>query len=381
MLVRNAFTHDSRVESEARTLTDAGYRVTVVAEGRPGLPAREERDGIAVVRVPRGVERRIVLRYLAYRRRLLRTTLATRPDIIHANDTDTLEVASTAARRLGVPVVYDSHELWLGRLPRGRSRPYFLASQAFYWVIERLFMPRAAAWIVANPPVAGELERRYGLRGVRVVANYPRRIGPDRAREIRSLPGGGAIPADVPIVLYLGGLLWGRGLEELVDAMANVPGAHLVLLGDGQQRDDLLARARRLGIGERIHALEPVPHEQVIDYAASATIGVSPIVPSCLSYALALPNKLFQYMAAGLPVVGSDFPQIRDALLPSGAGLTVDTRRPSEIAAALRRLLDDPERAREMGRRGAQAVAERFNWGTSAGALLDVYRGVRPATP
>ncbi|HEU4864490.1 MAG TPA: glycosyltransferase, partial [Candidatus Limnocylindria bacterium] len=85
-------------------------------------------------------------------------------------------------------------------------------------------------------------------------------------------------------------------------------------------------------------------------------------------------NKLFQYMAAGLPVVASDFPQVREVVVGAGCGVVVDTRRPAEIARGINALLADPESARAMGERGRRAVEERFNWATSARALLDVYR-------
>ncbi|HET8777902.1 MAG TPA: glycosyltransferase, partial [Candidatus Limnocylindria bacterium] len=136
----------------------------------------------------------------------------------------------------------------------------------------------------------------------------------------------------------------------------------------------LRRRATAKGSGERVHVLPPVASSEVIDVAASADIGVSPIVPSCLNYRYSLPNKLFQYMAAGLPVVASDFPQVREVVEGAGCGVVVDTRRPAEIARAINDVLADPDEARAMGERGRRAVQERFNWATSAQALLDVYR-------
>ena len=150
--------------------------------------------------------------------------------------------------------------------------------------------------------------------------------------------------------------------------------AQLVFLGDGVLAEPLRRRATASGTGERVHVLTPVASADVIDVAASADVGVSPIVPSCLNYRYSLPNKLFQYMAAGLPVVASDFPQVRDVVEGAGCGVVVDTRLPAEIARGINALLADPESARATGARGRRAVEERFNWATSARALLDVYR-------
>ncbi|HUF07095.1 MAG TPA: glycosyltransferase family 4 protein, partial [Candidatus Binatia bacterium] len=233
MLVRNPYTHDTRVEKEARTLTDAGHEVTVVADAAPGLPAREARDGAQVIRVARRGPSLPGLRFLVHEARLQRILRRLEPDVLHAHDSNALIPVALAARSLRVPFVYDAHDLWLGRPRRERSRVYFALSQLFYAAIERLLVPRAAAVLTVSPPIARHLERRYRIDRVVLVANYPDRPGHVARRELRSLPGGERIPPGEPIVLYLGGLMAGRGLEQLVDAMALVPRGQLVLLGEG----------------------------------------------------------------------------------------------------------------------------------------------------
>lgn len=377
MLVRNPFTNDTRVEREARTLTEAGYRVTVVADAAPGLPVTEERDGVTVRRVPRGGPAIPGLRFVAHAWRLRRAVERTKPNVVHAHDADALQSAGPAAARLAVPLVYDSHELWLGRTARGRSWLYDLLNRAWYGLVERRYARRAALVLVANPGVAPELERRYGIQGVRHVANYPVEAEPVAARDLRSLPGVGSIPAEAPIVLYLGAVMAHRGVEEVVAALADVAGAHLVCLGAvGPHVDLVRAQVARLGLAERVHLVAPLPSEDVVPYAGSAAVGVSLVQPASLSYRLALPNKLFQYMAAGLPVLASDFPDVRAVVEGSGAGVVVDPTDLAAIARALRELLADAGRAREMGDAGRRAVRERFNWGEAAAELLRGYRAL-----
>jgi glycosyltransferase involved in cell wall biosynthesis len=117
-----------------------------------------------------------------------------------------------------------------------------------------------------------------------------------------------------------------------------------------------------------------VPPDQVIDYAASADIGVSPIVPSCLNYRYSLPNKLFQYMAAGIPVVASDFPQVREIVESAGCGVLVDATRPRAIAEAIEHIGSDPVEAKAMGARGRAAVEARYHWEAAGRTLLEAYR-------
>ena len=377
MLVRNPYTHDSRVEKEARTLLEAGHRVTVLADCATGMPERERRPtGEAVMRLARRGPPLPGVRFVIHELRLAATLVRLRPDLLHAHDSNALLPVALAARRLRIPFVYDAHDLWLGRPRRDRGPVAFALNQAWYTVVERLLIPRAAATLTVSPPIARRLQRRYGLRTVALVPNYPERRTAPTQRDLRGLAGGDRLAQDRPIVLYLGGLMGGRGLEQLVDAMAVVDGPQLVLLGDGQLAEPLRARAMALGIGDRVHLLPPVPPDEVVAHAASADVGVSPIVPSCLNYRYSLPNKLFQYMAAGIPVVASDFPQVRDVVESSGAGIVADTTRPAAIAAAIERVLSDPENARRMGERGRSAVSERYHWGASAQRLLEVYAGL-----
>ena len=382
MLVRNTFSHDTRVEAEARSLAGAGYEVTVVADAATGRPEREERDGYHVVRVGRAAPSWPGIRFVATDRRFERSLPATRPHVLHAHDTNALAPVATAARQLGIPFVYDAHDLWTGRASHGRSPLYLRASNAYFRSIERRWLPAATGRITVSPPLARYLEAAYDLPTFTLVPNYPelRRLPAAAPRALRDRPGGEAIPAGAALVLYLGGLMADRGLEQLVDAMALITGpvsaSHLVLLGEGVLGGTLRARARGAGIGDRVHILAPVPPDEVIAYAADATVGVSPIIASCLNYRFSLPNKLFQYMAAGLPVVASDFSQVREVVEDTGAGRCVNMADPSALARALTAVLSDRRDAAEMGQRGRRAVEEEFNWATSERALLELYAGI-----
>ena len=373
MLVRNAFTHDSRVEKEARTLLRAGHRVSIVADAAAGLPARETRDGSEVHRVARRGPPIPGLRFVIHEWRLARQLRRLRPTVLHAHDTNAL-VPVAAAARWRIPYVYDAHDLWLGRPRRERGRLYFALSQLYHGLVERVLIPRAAAVLTVSPPIVGHLRRRYRLPVVHLVPNYPEVGDPVERRELRNLPGGDALDPGRPVVLYLGGLMAGRGLERLVDAIGLVPDAQLVLLGGGVEKGRLLDRAA--AGGAPVHVLEPVAPELVEAYASSADIGVSPIVASCLNYRYSLPNKLFQYMAAGIPVVASDFRQVRDVVEGSGAGVVVDTTRPEAIARAIGRILADPGLAAAMAARGRAAVADRYNWSHAAAVLRAVYDAI-----
>lgn len=378
MLVRNPFTHDSRVEKEAGTLHDAGYAVEVVCEWRTGLPTSEVRDGITIHRVRRPFPRIRLLRFLAYGRALSRALSAAEPDILHAHDANALADVGPLAARLDIPFVYDSHELWGHRTRHKHGRLYHRINLAWHTRVERRWVPRAAAVLTVSPPIARYLERRFRIARVCLVANYPSREASTRRLELRSLPGAESIPAAAPILLHIGLYVNDRGIEQVMEALREVPGVHFVLLGAGDRAGLARRQAAAIGVGDRVHPLPKVPGDDVVAYARSATLAVVPVVGGGLSYTWSLPNKLFQSMAAGLPVVASDLPEIGAVVREADAGMLVDPRRPDEIAAAVRQLLGDDALRTRLGVNGARAVTRRYNWSVAGKALLDAYAGIPP---
>lgn len=372
MLVRNSYTHDTRVEKEVRTLVAAGHEVTVVADAGTGLAERDSRDGASIVRVPRSASRVPGLRFVLHEVGLVRVLSRLRPTVLHAHDSNAILPVALAARWLRAPWVLDAHELWLGRPPRDRSWPYRFAYHAWYTVVERLFVPRAAAHITVSQPIARHYERVYRLPRVALVPNYPELSRPVQRRELRDLAP--KLPGDAPIILHIGAYLPDRGLEQLVEALRGVPGSHLVVLGAGPRGPELEALAASIGLAGRVHALESVSSDQVIDYAASATIGVAPIIPTTLNNRYSMPNKLFQYLAAGIPVLASELPQMREIIEASGAGATADTTRPQAIADRLNELLRTDLEL--MGRAARRAVEERYSWEQSASVLRSIYERI-----
>ena len=374
MLVRNPFTNDTRVEREARTLVDAGYPVTIIADAGAGLPRTDQRAGATVHRIARRGPDLPLLRFFAHRWRL-RPRCAGR---VPRSSTRTTRTPSSRLARWRRACESRSSTTrtscgWAAPPADAPDRTTFSTASGIAG--SRVGTCQRAAFVmVANPGVAPELERRYGVGGVAIVPNYPVETGEVAPRDLRDLPGAEAIPVNAAVVLYVGGIMAHRGVEELLDAVSGLPEAHLVCLGAGGGITATIEdEIRQRGLEDRVHLVRPVPSEEVVPYAASATVGVSIVQPASLSYRLALPNKLFQYMAAGIPVVASDFPDVKGVVEGSGAGVVVDPTDPRAVAAAIRRLIDDPSLARSMGAAGRRAVRERFNWDRSAQELLRGY--------
>ncbi|HEY8439644.1 MAG TPA: glycosyltransferase [Candidatus Limnocylindrales bacterium] len=307
---------------------------------------------------------------------------APRADVHHANDMDTLPAALAAAERDGAAVVYDSHEIFLESGAHGRQ-PRWIRWLMRRW--ERRMAGRTAALITINDVCAAELGRRLRPRRVVVVHSCSPRWDPPSFAEDRIRRATG-IAADAPVVLCHGGFGAGRGIEETAAAMRSpsLAGAHLVLLGRPTPAVDAVLRT--FPDRDRVHVLPPVPPDDVVAWVAGADVDVMTLLPVGLNHVVSTPNKLFESIAAGVPVVSSDFPARRAIVLgdPAGPlGELCDPTDPSAIAAAIARLLAlDPEARADLRRRILAAAHERWNWETESAKLVDLYtslEGDRPA--
>ncbi len=276
-----------------------------------------------------------------------------------------------AAKRRRGKLVYDSDELNLDRnWPWTHKRWWRVLGSAY----EGFFIRRADAVITTDEGRADILEKRYSIPRPVVVMNVPDLIDPIEAdEEFRAR----ALGDQEHLLIYTGTLIPNRGLLECVDALEELPGCALAYVGFGHIADKIEARIAERGLQERAQVFGAVPYDTLIGYTAAADIGLVPIVGSCLSYVYAAPNKLFEYMMAGVPVVASDLPDMARVVKEEHVGsLIADPTDPASIASAVRLLLEGKEPLSAYGARGQTAVRERFNWGLEKRTLINTYENL-----
>jgi len=299
-------------------------------------------------------------------------------DVYHGHDLTALPAAVRARSRLGGLVVYDSHESFMDSGTNvNRSR----WGKAILRWFERRQARHATALVTVNRSLGEILGPRFGIRRVVIVYNTPARwdAPTERPNFIREATG---LPADAPIALYHGAFFLHRGLEELAASLLE-PGmerVHAVYLGYGSQEAALRDMADDPRFGGRIHVLEAVPPAVLPLWVASADVGVMPIQASTLNHRLSSPNKLFESLATGLPVVVSDFLEMRRIVLddPDGPlGAVCDPADPASVAAGIRSIVDlDPAARDALRQRCLRAAHERWNWETESAWLVDLYDSI-----
>ncbi|MBX3029944.1 MAG: glycosyltransferase [Chloroflexi bacterium] len=420
---------DSRAQRIARTCTAAGDTVTLYSRFLAGLPREEERDGYRIVRLPLSDDdqraadreaRRAAAGADASRasadapaRAATPATPSTARRIISALPTGTLlrhrfrqfpirplQRAPWFARQVEPHDIW--HGMWAGSLPAleqvrarhgGRTvydaRDVFLRSRMFddmpRWQrtiltrYERRWAHAADAVLQVSEEYAGMTARDLSLERVEVVRNCPERWDPpsprpDRFRELLGLP------STTRIVLYQGRVMGDRGIEQAMDAILEVPDAVLVIMGFGNQngdqssRDPFIAKTTVAPWQGRVFVVDPVPPAELLPWSASADVMVMAVQPRSENHRYMTPQKLWEALAAGVPVVAADMPGFRNIVGSVGCGVLVDPTSPADIGRGIRDLLDlGPDGLRAVGDLGLAAAHDRYNWEVQAEVLEGVY--------
>ncbi|RLQ05793.1 glycosyltransferase [Micromonospora sp. BL1] len=427
MLVDNVVEGDSRVQKSARSAADAGWDVTLIGcahvdaerhwrlgdaevrvlpltdspavvsnpPGVPGLRARLVARGGLPLRAARLARRPVEHAQVRYWRARLRDGAwrrlepglwdyervagpvvdALRPDLIHAHDFRMLGVAARAvdrARAAGrdVKLVWDAHEWLPGARPR-RDNARWLPAHLGY---VREYVGHADAVVTVSDTLADLLVRDHALpERPTVVLNAPVAATPDtEAPGLRERCG---LRPDTPLLVYSGAMAVQRGLDTVVEALPLLPGVHLALVvadPNAAYVRQVVARAGRHGVGDRVHVLPYVPHRQLVAFLATADIGLIPL-HHWPNHEIALITKFFEYAHARLPIVVSDVRTMAETVRATGQGEVFRARDAADLARAVRTVLADPARYRA-AYEGPDSPLPGWTWEAQAERLDALYR-------
>ena len=344
--------HDSRMTNLPKSLKEDGCRVSIISFDWFISKRNYFDDEVKVFKLTKG--KVSLFFYLSFARILIRELLKTKADIFFSEDIYTLPFVFIIAKLKHARVYYNSREIYafIGGL---RNRPYL---QTLIRYIEKIFITKVDLVLTTGWMDSSYLEKSFRINNTLVIRNIPTYQIPKGIIDFRKLYG---LDKNVIVLLYQGVLLEGRGVPNILRAMIKMPDTVLIIVGDGEQKSNFIKLAGSLGIKDRVIFTGMISQKELINYTAGADIGLALIENISISYYYALPNKLFEYIMAGLPLLSSDLPQMKEIIEKYNVGESISIENDENIINAIRKWINEPGLL-ALYRKNCKSAALKLNW-------------------
>jgi glycosyltransferase involved in cell wall biosynthesis len=327
--VSNDLVSDNRVHKIATTLHENGYKVLLLGRLlKNSLPIKRNYK----TKRFRLIFNKKALFYAELNIRFFIFLLFSKNDIFLSNDLDTLPAVFFAAKIRKKVIVFDSHEIF-PEVPELVIRPNI---QKIWLKIEAFLLPKIKYSYTVCNSIAEYYKKKYGIN-MQVIRNVPFY---QKKAETRK--------PDIPIIQYQGAVNIGRGIELTIKAMQYINNAKLRIIGNGDIFDDMKKLASDLQIDYKVEFTGRVPLEQIPELTKQATLGLSIEENLGLNYYFALPNKLFDYIQAGVPVLCSNFPEMRNIIKKYNIGFLIESRDEKKFAGQIKEILKNLEKKNQI---------------------------------
>ena len=368
-IVRNSVWFDPRVIKQIHEYDKAGFDLCIVGEEDERYNEEEISrmpGSVTIVPIKSKYKKfknkfNTVLKEFSLYRGLVDAIVKYRPDIIHANDLDALLAAYLASRKLGCKVIFDSHEIYVDNIGFNSS----FVKKILWAIVEKWIIKRVDLVVCVSNAAADFIAEKYGIKKPLVVTNCTRKQ-PESSVE--------PTKAGMFEVLNHGQFYEGRGYDLMVSAGAvtSNPDIAYVLRGFGKLESELRAEAESKQLTNVIFA-PPVKTPELISAARKSHVGVAITLPICLNYKLSVSNKIFEYAAAGLPVIMSDIPEHRYLNEKYNFGIILKENTAECLRDAVTVLYENKELYKQYAA-NAKRLSEELNWETEFAKLMAAER-------
>jgi glycosyltransferase involved in cell wall biosynthesis len=370
MLVFNNFKNDSRVLKECFTLEKSGYNVKVVALHESGLEEYEEystnisvhRVKLASRKLPKSLPFQVI-KYFELVYQIIKRYKGI--DIVHCNDISPLPVAVLLKKvypKKNIKIVYDAHEYQIEtqKLKGKKIRKYLT------FITEKSLIKKVDGVITVSEGIAKEYGRIYNIPQPVLVLNTPNLKEVEKTNKFREIFN---ISESSKIALYQGAISEGRGIDILISAYKKIAPKDLVIvfMGMGAMVEKVKHEMKE---NQGIYYLDAVPPDQIMEYTSSADIGISLIEDSCLNYYYCLPNKMFEYAMAGLPLLVSNLPEMKKIVTKYNAGIVIESFKEEDIVEGLKKISSSD--LAELSS-NSKKVSHDYNWELQERKLMKIY--------
>ncbi len=360
--VTNDLYTDNRVHKVCTFLHENGYEVLLVGRKRRSSVDLAPRD-YQTKRMRLLFEKGAAF-YAFFNLRLFFLLLSKKCDVLVSNDLDTL-LANHMAKKFkrNCTLVYDSHE-YFTEVPELVNRP---SVQKIWLRIERWIFPQLQHVYTVNDSIAKIYTDLYH-KEIKVVRNISQQWKPENIASKKELE----IPENVPLIILQGaGINVDRGAEEAVEAMREID-AVLMIVGDGDVVGQLKERVAELGLESKVRFYGRRPYLEMMQFTYHADLGLTLDKDTNPNYKFSLPNKVFDYMHAGTPVVATNIIEVANVIRRNDIGVVLETFTPESLASAIREIINDPERLDAMKANCAKAATTE-NWENETSVLAEIY--------
>ena len=361
--VINDLVTDQRVNKSCLTLQKAGYEVLLVGRKQRKSPPMDERS-YASHRMKLLFEKGPCF-YAEYNIRLFFFLLFHRANLLLSNDLDTILPNFFVSRLKGIKMIYDSHE-YFTETPELIHRPKV---QRVWKRIEEFAVPKLGEMITVCDSIADLFREKYGVK-VHVIRNIP----PQKALPPKGDKAELGLPLDKHLLVLQGsGINIQRGAEELVQAMRYLDDCYLMIIGGGDVLPILKQMVIDLNIVDRVRFLPRMSYANMMAYTQNAELGFCLDKDTNLNYRFSLPNKLFDFIQAGVPIVASHLTEIEKIIRRYDIGSFIENHDPKTIAATIQDALSDAERYGKW-KQNLTVAAQDLRWENEEKALLAIYQ-------
>ncbi len=365
--VINDLTSDQRVHRTCTTLTELGFDVLLV--GREMRTSKHLKPRIyETLRMKLLINKGPVF-YAEFNIRLFFFLLFKKVDILHANDLDTLLANHLIQRLKNISLVYDSHE-YFTETPELVEGSF---AKRTWLLVERSIFPKLKNVLTVNKSIAAIYKKLYGL-DLKVVRNVPISESFNSSIELKSRNELG-LPKEKRVILLQGaGINKDRGAEEMIEAMKWIDAVFLIV-GSGDVIPDLKERVRYLNLSSKVIFTGRIPFQELICFTKAADVGVTLDKDTNLNYRYSLPNKLFDYFQAGLPVIASDLVEVRRVIDEYQSGIILSSHDPKIMAKEINTFLNNTSLFNQI-KRNVQKAKEELVWENEKEILINCYETI-----
>lgn len=363
--VINDLVTDARVNKTCLVLLECGFNVVLIGRELPhSLPVPDWPFKSVRMRL---LFKKGPLFYIFFNFRLFFKLLFLKSDLVYANDLDTLLPNYLISKIKRIPLIYDSHELFC-EVPELQNS---YLKRKFWLALERKIVSKLKYTVTVNESIADVLFTQYQVpfTVVRNIAHVDLEFKPKTRSELN-------LPLNKKIVLLQGaGINIDRGAEELIEAMRYVNGVLLLIIGSGDVWEILKQKITEFNLNEKVQLIEKLPKTQLMHYTYNADLGLSIDKNTNLNYFFSLPNKIFDYIHAGVPILASRLPEIEQVITQYAIGSFIENHEPSHIAEKINAILNS-ENYLDYKKNTHKAKLD-LNWDTEKQKLMHLLLSVK----